>query len=129
MAFNTAKKDVNVEFNAPGMSESSSTSASYLGKTLEINGEIKSDEYLTIEGKIKGNIQVTKTLTIGKNGYVEGEIKADEVKIHGKVEGNITAARKLEISSSGQFLGTIKAEKLSIAEGAVFKGKVNVDEE
>jgi cytoskeletal protein CcmA (bactofilin family) len=130
MAFNAYKKDTQVDANpyASTSTGSGSPSMSFLGKTLEIKGEIKSDEYLTVEGKIQGNINVSKTLTIGKDGYVDGEIKADEVKIHGKAEGKITANSRLEISSRGNFSGSIKSEKLVIEEGAVFKGKVNADD-
>lgn len=130
MAFNAYKKDTQADSN-PYASTSTgpgSPSMSYLGKTLEIKGEITSDEYLTVEGKIQGNINVSKTLTIGKDGFVDGEIKADEVKIHGRVEGKITANARLEISSNGNFSGSIKSEKLVIEEGAIFKGKVNADE-
>jgi len=102
-------------------------SSSYLGKTLKIKGEISSDEYLTVEGQVTGNINVTKTLVIGKDGFVDGEITAEVVKIDGKAKGSITASEKLEISSRGHFQGNIKSEKLVIAEGAVFQGNANQD--
>jgi len=130
MAFNSYKKDAGVDPGpyASASAAGGSSSISYLGKSLEVEGEITSDEYLTVEGKVKGNINVSKTLTVGKDGYIQGEIKADEVIINGRVEGKITAHRRLEISASGNFSGTIKSEKLVIEEGAIFKGKVNVDE-
>ena len=101
---------------------------SYLGKSMRIKGKITSDEYLTVEGQVEGNINISKTLTIGKNGYVNGKIDAEVVKIDGKAEGNIIAASKLEITSHGTFQGTIKSDKLVIEEGAIFKGKVNAEE-
>lgn len=108
-------------------STSPGASSSYLGKTLKIKGEISSDEYLTVEGQVTGNINVTKTLVIGKDGYVDGEITAEVVKIDGKAKGSITASEKLEISSRGHFQGNIKSEKLVIEEGAVFQGNANQD--
>ncbi|UCH94535.1 MAG: polymer-forming cytoskeletal protein [Candidatus Aminicenantes bacterium] len=126
MAFNSYKKD---EFVGSGEFVSSGSSMSYLGKTMKIKGKITSDEYLTVEGQVEGNINISKTLTIGKEGYVNGQINAEEVKIDGKVEGKITAANKLEITSSGTFQGAIQADKLVIEEGAVFQGKINLDED
>jgi cytoskeletal protein CcmA (bactofilin family) len=126
MAFNSYKKD---EYSGSGGLSSSQTSMSYLGKSMKIKGKISSDEYLTVEGQVEGNIDISKTLTIGKNGYVNGTINADIVKLDGKAEGNITAASKLEIASSGTFQGTIKSDKLVIDEGAIFKGKVNVEDD
>jgi cytoskeletal protein CcmA (bactofilin family) len=126
MAFNSYKKD---EYSGSGGLSSSQASMSYLGKSMKIKGKISSDEYLTVEGQIEGNIDISKTLTIGKNGYVNGKINADIVKLDGKAKGNITAASKLEIASSGTFQGTITSDKLVIDEGAVFKGKVNVEDD
>lgn len=126
MAFNSYKKD---EYPGAGGLSSSQPSMSYLGKSMKIKGKISSDEYLTVDGHIEGNIDIRKTLTIGKNGYVNGTINADVVKLDGTVEGNITAANKLEIASSGTFQGTIKSDKLVIEEGATFKGKVNQEDE
>ena len=125
MAFGS---DKNVGIGSSGGSTSPGASSSYLGKTLKIKGEISSDEYLTIEGEVTGNINITKTLVIGKDGYVDGEITAEVVKIDGKAKGSITASDKLEISSRGNFHGDIKSEKLVIAEGAVFQGNANQDE-
>jgi len=126
MAFNSYKKD---EYPGLGGFSSSRSSMSYLGKSMKIKGKISSDEYLTVEGQVEGNIEISKTLTIGKNGYVNGTINADIVKLDGKAEGNITAATKLEIASTGTFQGTIRSDKLVIEDGATFKGKVNVEDE
>jgi cytoskeletal protein CcmA (bactofilin family) len=126
MAFNTYKKD---EYPGVGGFSTSRSSMSYLGKSMKIKGKISSDEYLTVEGQVEGNIEISKTLTIGKDGCVNGTINADIVKLDGQAEGNITAASKLEIASSGTFQGTIKSDKLVIEEGATFKGKVNVEDE
>ena len=123
MAFGSDRKDGSTEYG--GSFSTETPSRSYLGKTLKIKGEISSDEYLTVEGEVKGNINITKTLTIGKDGYVDGEITAEVVKIDGKARGNITASNKLEISSNGQFVGNLKSEKLVIEEGAVFQGNAN----
>lgn len=123
MVFNTSSK-------SDGLTSDSieSRSGSYIGKTMQIKGEIVSDEYLTVEGKVQGNIEISKTLTIGKNGYIDGVIKAEEVRIDGKAEGTITANTKLQISSTGDFYGSIKSKKLVIEEGAIFRGKVNNDQ-
>ncbi len=127
MAFNPGKKNDRSEIDEYRPEEPGTQS--FLGQTIKIKGEITCDEFLIIEGEVKGNIKINNTLTIGRDGYVKGEIDAKEVKIIGKAEGNITATDKLEISSQGHFSGTIKSDKLVIEEGAVFKGKANLDEE
>ncbi len=124
MAFNTGKRT----YDDSGYDTPDSTAHSYLGKSLKIVGEITSDEYLTVEGEVKGNIDISKTLTIGKNGYVDGEIKAKIVQIDGRAKGNIVAGEKLQISAEGNFIGNLKSSKLVIEEGAVFQGNANKDE-
>ncbi len=128
MAASIYKKDTPDEGSSQQYLGTGSGSGSYLGKSIEIKGEISAEEYLTIEGKVTGNITSNKKLTIGSNGFVKGKMDAQEVRIDGKVEGIIHAAGKLEISRGGIFSGSMKADKLVIEEGALFKGKVNVDE-
>ena len=126
MAFNPSKKETRVDYNEYTSQETATHS--YLGKTLKIKGEITSDEFLTVEGEVKGNINISKTLTIGKSGYVDGEITAEKVKIEGRAKGKVTASDKLEISSNGNFQGNIKSDKLVIEEGAVFQGNANMED-
>lgn len=101
---------------------------SYIGKTIHINGDLKLDEDVTIEGNIKGRIESSGSVTIGRPGYVNGEIKAKEVVIQGKVEGNITAMVKVLIFADGEFIGDMNSKKLIIKEGAIFKGNVNMEQ-
>jgi cytoskeletal protein CcmA (bactofilin family) len=101
---------------------------SYIGKTIQINGDLKLDEDVTIEGNIKGKVESNGSVTIGRQGYINGEIKAKEVIIQGKVEGDITATVKVLIFAEGEFTGEMNAKKLIIKEGAIFNGNVNMEQ-
>ena len=126
MVFATNKKNDDLNYQSYRPAEDSSKS--YLGKSLKIKGEIESEEVLTIEGEVEGTIKVNNTLTVGKTGNVKGEITATTLKIDGIAEGTVTATEKLEISSMGKCTGDITAEKLVIAEGAIFKGTINMEQ-
>jgi cytoskeletal protein CcmA (bactofilin family) len=119
MAFGTEKK--------PGSSDYESSSQSFFGKSMRIEGEITSDEDLTIEGKVKGQLQVSKTLTIGKEGYVDGEISAKVIHISGEAEGHLSATEKLVITSEGKYTGNISSDTIKVAEGAQIKGTINTE--
>ena len=95
---------------------------------MRIEGEITSDEDLTIEGKVKGQLQVSKTLTIGKEGYVDGKISATVIHISGEAEGHLSASEKLVISSEGKYTGNINCDTIKVAEGAQIKGTINIEE-
>ncbi len=126
MAFNAAKRSDTSEYG--DYSEPTAVTRSFFSKTMRIEGEIISDEDLTIEGKVNGQLKISKTLTIGKEGFVYGEITAALVRIGGEVEGIVHASEKLEISAGGKFNGHIKAEKIVVSEGAQLKGTINLEE-
>ena len=107
----------------------SSGGGSFIGKSLDIKADITSDEDITIEGRVKGNITVSRTLTIGINGNVTADIKATVVRIIGVAKGNIIASDKVEILSQGRYTGNIESRKLVVAEGAVLNGYINKDQE
>jgi cytoskeletal protein CcmA (bactofilin family) len=125
MAFTSTKRDDTTDFT--DYKSPAAESRSFFGKTMKIEGEITSDEDVTIEGKLKGQLEVNKTLTIGRNGYVDGKISASIVRISGEAEGEIAASEKLEISSEGKYTGNIHADKIVIAEGAKLKGTINME--
>lgn len=112
----------------PDSRDYESSSSSFFGKTMRIEGEVTSDEDLTIEGKVKGQLQVSKTLTIGKEGYVDGTIAAKVVHISGEAEGHLSASEKLVITSEGKYTGNINSDTIKVAEGAQIKGTINLEE-
>lgn len=102
-----------------------SGSGSFIGQTMNIKADITSDEDVTIEGRVNGNISVSKTLTIGSQGNVTADMKAAVVRIIGVAKGNIIASEKVEILSRGRYTGNIQSQKLVVAEGAVLNGHIN----
>jgi cytoskeletal protein CcmA (bactofilin family) len=98
-----------------------------IGQSVEIKGELSGQEDLVIDGSIEGKIFVhDHRLTIGPNGQIHAEVHANSVQIDGAVVGNITAGDRVEISSSGSVLGDIMAPRVALAEGARFKGSIDM---
>ncbi len=98
-----------------------------IGSSIVIDGEILGEEDLTIEGTVKGKIFLKENLFVEQSGVVEADIETQTVTISGQVTGNITATDKVEIRSDGRMVGDIKAPRVIIADGAVFKGNVDMD--
>lgn len=132
MSFASSKKDdktiVGYGASFSGSYPKSETST-LIGRTLKIDGTINAEEEVTIEGQIKGKVKVNNKLVIGKGGFVSAEITAQHVRIIGKAEGNVRASDKVEIVSGGELIGNIQSPKIIIAEGALFKGNVNMEEQ
>lgn len=104
----------------------SDRSRSIIGKTLFINGEIASDEEVLIEGKIEGTIRSNHRVIVGINGIVNADIEAKEVIIKGAVTGNVSCSYKIEIVPDGKLTGNIISDKVVLAEGAIFKGNIDM---
>ena len=92
-----------------------------IGHTTEVEGSIRANEAIRIDGKIKGSINAESAI-VGESGVILGDITANKVTVGGKVKGNISAANMLEILPTGQVLGDIRTSKLVIADGALFEG-------
>jgi len=98
-----------------------------IGSSLIIDGEISGDEDLVIQGTVKGKISLKESLFVESSGVVEADIETQTVEIAGRVTGNIAATDKVELKSDCRVVGDIKAPRILIADGASFKGNVDMD--
>ena len=98
-----------------------------IGSSIVIDGEISGDEDLVIQGTVKGKISVKESLIVDSSGVVEADIETQNVEVSGKVTGNINATDKVELKSDCRVIGDIKAPRILIADGASFKGNVDMD--
>ena len=98
-----------------------------IGRTVVIKGEISGAESLYIDGRIEGTVSFgDNRVTIGRNGVVAANITAREVVIMGKVTGNIECSDRVDIRSEGSLTGDIVSQRISIEDGAMLKGAVQV---
>ena len=98
-----------------------------IGKSVVIKGELNGSEDLTIEGQVEGKIELKDhVLTIGPNGKIEAQVFAKAVIVLGEVNGNVTASEKVDIRDGGSVDGDIVAPRVAIAEGAHFRGSVDM---
>jgi cytoskeletal protein CcmA (bactofilin family) len=101
-----------------------------IGEQISIEGQIKGREHLVIEGEMKGNVEMEKhNFTVGSNGRVDGEIRAQNVNISGQLVGAINAVGKVEVTKEADFYGDIKANSISVEDGAYFKGSIELNRE
>ena len=92
-----------------------------------IKGELSGSEDLTIEGQVEGSIELEQhVLTIGPNARIRAEVSAKAVVVLGEVMGDIKATEKVAIRDSGAVSGDIVAPKVAIAEGARFRGGLDM---
>ena len=98
-----------------------------IGKSVVIKGELTGSEDLTIEGQVEGTIQLKEHgLTIGPNGKIKAQVFAKSVVVLGEIIGNVTASEKVDIRDNGSVDGDIISPRVAIAEGAHFRGTVDM---
>jgi cytoskeletal protein CcmA (bactofilin family) len=99
-----------------------------IGKSLHVKGELSGQEDLAIEGKVEGKIVLKgQNVTIGQTGRVSGEIHAKAVVVAGLLNGDIVAEEMVEVAATGTMMGDIRAPRVVLADGAKFKGSIDMD--
>jgi len=115
-------------FSASAGTPASSGRAAVIGPGIHINGDISGSENLIIEGKVEGKIRLeAHQVEIGQGGQVKADITAKVIKIAGEVRGDLTGMEKVIISRSGNVHGNIVAPRMTLEDGAIFKGSIDMD--
>ncbi len=107
-------------------SQPSGGGSTFIGPNITIDGTISGSETVLIEGTVRGKINLTGELRIGTKGRVEATVHAKNVTIEGKLTGDVSADDKVELVASATVDGNIKAPKIVVAEGARFRGSVDM---
>lgn len=98
-----------------------------IGRSVVIKGEVSGAEPLYIDGCVEGTIHFTEhRVTIGRHGTVTANITAKEVVVMGSVKGNIECSDRVDIRAEGSLTGDVVTRRISVEDGAVLKGNVQV---
>lgn len=98
-----------------------------IGPGTTIRGNIAGEEDLVVEGRVEGAVRLTKDLTVAEGATVEAEVEARAVRVGGRFAGTLDAGDSLVVEAGAVFVGDVKTPRLQIADGAHFKGKVDMD--
>ena len=90
---------------------------------VKIEGKVKSNGNIRVEGQIEGDIESRGSIVIGGNGEVNGQVNAESISIAGNVTGTVKAKSKLTLEEKGNLKGDIFTKSLIVKEGAQFDGK------
>ena len=111
---------------APAPSRTQQRRITHIAPGSRVKGEITGPTELLVEGEVEGEIRVDSAVMIGSEGVVQGPIQAQVVRIGGRVFGNVSASERVEVAPSGTLEGDVSAPRIVIAEGAFFKGRVEM---
>lgn len=100
-----------------------------IGRSITINGEVKGDEDLLIQGRVDGSVTLKQhAVTVGPEGEVKADIAARVITVEGLVEGNLTAQEQVALRGSARVQGNITAPRVVLEDGARFRGGVDMSE-
>jgi len=107
----------------------STKAAACISQGIRIKGEVSGSEDLFVDGHVEGKLNLSDTccVTIGPNGEVKADISAREVIVRGRVDGKIIGREKIELWSTANIAGDLRTERLTIEDGAVLRGRVEIE--
>ncbi len=107
----------------PTITASTSQSAvNIIGAGTQIDGEIRSENDIRIDGKVKGTVTSKSKIAVGTTGLVDGDLICENADVSGKVFGRVEVSDMMFLKSSGYLEGDIVTGKLVVEAGARFTG-------
>lgn len=97
-----------------------------IGKESVINGDLKSDSSVKIDGSIIGNVVIKEGAIIGRGAAIKGNLTCKTAIIGGKIEGNVEAQELLEFQPAAEMVGDIVCKGLIIQNGVFFEGNCHM---
>jgi cytoskeletal protein CcmA (bactofilin family) len=110
--------------------DSNSSDFGWIGRGIEVNGNINFTERLQVDGKVTGKVvSENGTLIIGEGGHVEAQVDVGTCVVHGSLHGDMIARSRLEIHRTGRLTGDVITPALFVEEGAIFNGAIRMGEQ
>lgn len=95
---------------------------------IVIRGEVSGEEDLVINGRVEGNVSLPLSrVTVGAEGRVQANIHARAIDVHGAVEGDLRGDEQVSVRATGDVMGNISAPRVALADGARFRGAIDMD--
>lgn len=117
-----------VPADAPAVRRAPSREAAVIGPSIHIDGDLRGEEDLIIEGEVNGTVMLrNNSLTIGPQGKVSADVYAHSIYVEGYMEGDLYGSERVCIRKSAQVRGNITSPRVSLDDGARFKGTIEMD--
>src|ERR1051325_8230744 len=127
MALFSSSKDPNPPRPQPRSGDGQPAfSGTFFGPNVVIEGTVTGSEPVVGEGAVSGKINLSGDLRVGTQARVEATVHAKNVTVEGRLTGDISADDRVELVTTATVDGNIRAPKIVVAEGARFRGNVDM---
>ena len=99
---------------------------SIIGPGMKITGDCESDGTIRVEGSVEGSVKAAKSVVVGKDGLVVGDISTQDAIIAGRVNGSVTAESRIELQSTCRVQGDIHSRRVKLDEGGQIDGGLHM---
>jgi cytoskeletal protein CcmA (bactofilin family) len=104
------------------MTKKSDEIQGFFGKGTELQGELKFDGTVRIDGTFRGSIHTVGVLLVGEEARVEADVHCGTIIVTGEITGEIQATERFEAQAPAKIQGNVEAPVLVISEGVHFDG-------
>jgi cytoskeletal protein CcmA (bactofilin family) len=101
---------------------------SIIGPGMTVKGDSSSDGTIRVEGQVEGAVRAAKSVVVGKEGVVVGDIVTQDAIIAGRVNGSVSADSRVELQSTCRVQGDIRSRRIKLEEGGQVDGQLHMGE-
>ncbi|MCI0428759.1 MAG: polymer-forming cytoskeletal protein [Nitrospiraceae bacterium] len=111
----------------PSIAEGAGDINAFVGKGVEFKGTITYSGTVRIDGYLDGEIHTDGVVLIGEEAVIQAKITAGTVVCKGKVTGDVVAKECVKLRAPAVINGSVKAPVLSMEDGVLFNGALEMD--
>jgi cytoskeletal protein CcmA (bactofilin family) len=100
----------------------------FVGKGVEFKGVISYSGTVRIDGNLDGEIHTDGVLLIGDEAVIQAKVTAGTIVCKGKITGDIAAKERVKLRAPAVFNGNMKTPMLSIEDGVLFNGGLEMSQ-
>lgn len=99
---------------------------SVIGPGMEVEGDCGSEGSVRVEGRVEGQVRAAKSVVVGEEGEIVGDVHTQDAVVAGRVQGTIRAASRVELKATCRVRGNIESGTVKLEEGGRVDGELRM---
>ena len=93
----------------------------------KITGDLVLSSDVRVDGSVEGNITTTKSVIIGEDGHLKGNIKCNSLVVYGRIEGIAEVEGNTHLHATAVYVGRLNTGLISITKGCAINARINME--
>jgi cytoskeletal protein CcmA (bactofilin family) len=112
----------------PQANEGTGDIIAFVGKGVDFKGTISYSGTVRIDGFLEGEIHTDGVLLVGEEAVIQAKVTAGTIVCKGKITGDVVAKDRVKLRAPAVFNGSIKTPMLSMEDGVLFNGGLEMSQ-